>query len=438
MGDAPVAGGSADGYEERITATGLDEGTAFFLSQTTSTVDVIDGHTFVVASEFPNGATGEATYRLFAPTTMSPEDPPIFEGSVEGDEFRYRMTYAVDATAMPADLQAQIANGLPTAAPAVHRTGATVTSLGLGRRGGIATVEDGVLQTIGVLVDGLISQTQETGLDKLVEAGKKRGITGSATSNSWDAFKAGKKVWDAVDANGIIADALAELKALEKCASNPTNPLTQKEYKGDPAAKQQVLDTIADARAEIKANAGVLFSSLIMDTASGAVTSAPWLGFIVSPAVNYTKETLLTLVKAEVDRARQAVVRCETVAYFIEPTNKATLVFPRIGAVPGFSWVATTAADVCDVTKPFTLTGPYGIEQVFTPTGTRTGSTTYTLSGGGIPMTAEGTYEIAVEGGRGTLTTTMRGKVLNPGRTVGVTGGQTFRLTPPQTDACAS
>jgi hypothetical protein len=290
-----------------------------------------------------------------------------------------------------------------------------VKSLALARTSGIVMAEDGVLQTIGVLVDGLVSQAEESGLDELVEAGEKRGITSGATTNSWNAFKAGKNVWDAIDANGIIDDALTELAALQKCAKNPTKPLTRKEYQSNPAAKQQVLDTIASARFQVKTNGLVLLSSLTADTASGLVQGAKWLDFIVSAAVNYTKETLLSLVKAEVDRARQAVVKCESVGLFIGAAGGTYTKGDPFGGTTtenASTMGTSTPADVCDITVPFTLTAPeIGGQQTFTPTSPTGGTTTYSVDMPTIAYYGEGkgTHTLRVDGDTGEIRTKVNG-----------------------------
>lgn len=428
MADATTPATPAEDYEQRVLATGLDAGTALVLAETRSTVEVVDGHTFVIRSEFPTGATGTATYHLYAPTTMSPDDPPEFTGEVVGDEFRYTMAYAVDTTGMPADLQAQIASGLPTsppAAPAAASTTGSVQLIVLGPRPGHARAADGVPSTLGVVVDGVISQAQESGVDSLLEKAKDRGLPGSgAAGGSWDAFKAGKKVWEALDANDIVAKALAELDALEKCARNPTVPLTKREYKRNPAAQQQVLNTIASARAEIKANAAVLFTSMVTDTASGLVKSAPWLGFIVSPAVNYTKETLLGLIQAELARARQAVVPCRPLAYRIS------------GTIPSVPSGIRVTGQVCRLDREFVAMadGDYVGRFTFSPADELSGDVQFKGRVGNAPLKVTGggqyTVSLAEDGSAGTIDFPFKSTISIPGgRSTTGSGPVTLSLT---------
>ncbi len=73
------------------------------------------------------------------------------------------------------------------------------------------------------MVDGVISQGKSKAIDKFVKYGEKQGW--AKTAKSYKAFKAGKKVWEAVEANDLITSALAKLKALRSCAEvSPSTP----------------------------------------------------------------------------------------------------------------------------------------------------------------------------------------------------------------------
>ncbi len=226
-------------YADQILALGLDEATAAFMARTLSTVDVMDAHTFVVHHAMPTGAVADETYHLVRGSGMSPGDPPTIVYEVVGDELHYQLRYAVDSAELPEDLRDQVLTGLP----ALAETGSSTTAgpirlLGLARvgpvRGVFAADAPG---TVEVVVDGVISQGKSTAIGKFVEFGKKQGFT--KTAASYKAFKAGKKVWEALEANDLIASALDRLKALRECAENPTNPLTQQQYGESPEANSR-------------------------------------------------------------------------------------------------------------------------------------------------------------------------------------------------------
>ena len=221
---APDAGGppfttsvttpaASPGLATAVRAAGFDAGTAYVASTTTSSLQVTDGHTFVVTHNFPNGATAEMTYRL-APGAgrMKPADGVTISAEESGDRYLIELGYAVDAATIPADLRASILGGGGSAAGAPPSGSRAVVQ----RAGFVTQGEPG---TVDVVVSGVISQAQETYVDSWADrAGS------SVASGSWEAFKAGGKVWDAVGASDLISAALARLDALAECAANRATP----------------------------------------------------------------------------------------------------------------------------------------------------------------------------------------------------------------------
>ncbi|MBU4410442.1 MAG: hypothetical protein L6256_08040, partial [Propionicimonas sp.] len=53
-------------FAKVVQAAGFDSGTAAFAVLTTSTVEVVNGHTYIVRQDFPNGATASTAIHLFA------------------------------------------------------------------------------------------------------------------------------------------------------------------------------------------------------------------------------------------------------------------------------------------------------------------------------------------------------------------------------------
>jgi hypothetical protein len=112
--------------------------------------------------------------------------------------------------------------------------------------------------------------------------------------------------------------------------------------------------------------------------------------------------------------------------YFVRPTNGGSIAVKGFGSYLHLNMAALTPTDVCDVTGAFTLTGPLATTQTFTPTGQGRGTTTYSTSGTGIPMSGAGTY--VVDLGAATLTAALKGTIRFPGKTVGFTATQVFKL----------
>ncbi|MCD6639288.1 MAG: hypothetical protein LT071_05180, partial [Nocardioides sp.] len=322
------------GIAASVRDAGFDKATAYVASRTKSTLEVTDGHTFVVHHALPNGATADLTYRLTLGTEKAePSDGVVLDAEEDGDRYLVSMTYAIDAATLPDDVRAGITG-----------TGGTATGApGGGVDDGLVVQPAGYLaddspSTVDIVVSGVISQAQETYSDKWVDAANNK-----LDSASWEAWKAGNKVWDALGANDMIAEALAKLDALAQCAENPTNPLTKDQYSKDPGAKKKVTDQLADLKQEIQGDAAVLFLQMFVDTGSGLVKAAPWLGFITSPATGYIKETLANSITERVREAEALVPKCNKQSYAIS------------GSIPSAPSGITLKGKACSLEKRFTV-----------------------------------------------------------------------------------
>jgi hypothetical protein len=388
---------AAAGYEAQLVSAGVDEATAYVMGQTNSTVDVIDGHTFEVAHAFPNGATSRVAYHLFQAPDGSAGEPPVFEGGVVGDEYRFTLRYAIDAGTLPDDMRAQISAGLPTAAPARAQFGiGTIQPLGLAPIRPRAAVQaaDGP-STLGVLADGVISQTQESYVDTWADRAEGAGFT--KTAKSWEAFKAGRKVWDAVEAGEAISSGLERLKAIRKCAENPTEPIVQQAYKDHPEERQKILDALSEIDSDVQSSGMVMFTGMLTDTGSSLVSGAKWLGFIVSPATNYIKETNAGLIASRLAAAEQLVVPCKKPSYLIS------------GSVPSVPSGIEITGKACSLGKPFKArtTGDFvGVLQ-FLPIDSSSGTWKFKGVVGNAPLNVkgDGSYTVTLDeaGETGTL-----------------------------------
>jgi hypothetical protein len=288
---------------------------------------------------------------------------------------------------LPADLRVQVLAGLPGGAPAQPVRDAALAALGLARPAlpiaGRAALPEAPPppSTVDVIVDGVISQAQESGIDKTVNTTQ---LDKTQAGTSWEAYKAGKKVWDALDANASVADALQSINAARDCAVNPTNPLTRQQYQDNPAARDALVKQIDEIHDEVTQDAAVLFVELFTDAGAGLVKAAPWLGFITSPATNYMKETLGSSISGRVRAAQQLVPPCRTISY----------------RVTGGGGGVTVNATIGSVKAPFTVNGAgngFVVTFSMTPgdaTGTF-GNITYEGSGSGVTMSGTGEYTIS-------------------------------------------
>lgn len=395
-------------FATQVATAGFDSGTAAFAQLTTSTLQVNDGHTYVVRQTFANSATATSAYHLYRGSGRPVTSNLTFTKTNTG--LRYSFSYSIPTTDLPDDLRAQVLAGLPSQAPSQQDRDSATAAFGLPQGGGRLPAQDPP-STIDVIVDGVISQAKETGIDKALETAK---LDKTHAGTSWEAFKAGKKVWDAIDANQLIADALTRINAARECAANPTNELTVKNYEQNPKAKQELLDKLDQLHDEVTINAAAVFVGLFTDTAAGLIKAAPWLGFITSPAVSYVKETLSSVINEQVRVAEQLVPKCEVRSY------KAT------GG--GGDWAAS--GTICDIAKPFTLSGS-GLTVKATPGGATGGRYQLTGSAGGASWSGNGSYTVRRDrdGAGGTLTLTGTNTIQTPLGAYSDSGKATFTLT---------
>lgn len=397
-----------DTFATQVKQAGFDSGTAAFAQLTTSTLQVDDGHTYVVRQDFANSATATSAYHLYRGNGRPATNSLTFSKTDTG--LRYSFSYSIPTTDLPDNLRAQVLSGLPSQAPSQEERDTAVAAFGLPEGSGRLPAQDPP-STIDVIVDGVISQAKETGIDQALETAK---LDKTHAGTSWEAFKAGKKVWDAIDANQLIADALARINAARECAANPTNELTIKNYEQNPGAKQELLDQLDELHDQVTINAAVVFVGLFTDTAAGLVKAAPWLGFITSPAINYVKETLSSVINDQVRAAEQLVPKCEVMSY------RAT------GG--GGDWAAS--GTICDIAKPFTLSGT-GLTVKATPGGATGGR--YQLGGnaGGASWSGSGSYTVRrdQDGEGGTLTMKGTNTIQTPLGAYSDSGKATFTLT---------
>ncbi len=383
---------ASEGMAASVLAAGFDDATAYVASQTKSSLEVSDSHTFVVTHAFPNGATADLTYRLTAGTgKMKPGDGAALTTQVNGDRYVVSMSYAIDAATLPDDIRSRVTS-----------TGGTASGGSGGDAGGGLVVQpagfhppgrraDGSPSTVDVVVAGVVSQAQESYIDTWTDRAGSKLATGS-----WEAWKAGNKVWDAVGASDMVSAALAKLDSLAQCAENPTNPLTKDQYAKDPSAKKKVTDQVADLRQEIKENAAVLFLQLLVDTGSSLAGSAKWLGFVVSPATGYVKETLNNAITERVHEAEALVPKCNKQSYAIS------------GSIPSVPSGIDLQGKACSLEKRFTVetTGDYVGSFSFRPNSETGGTYAYKGKVGNAPLsvTGSGAYTVTLSGDASTAT----------------------------------
>jgi hypothetical protein len=406
-----------------VTKAGLDSGTAAFMMLAGSTLKVVDGHTFVARQEFPNGATAKAAYHLYAAADLTPGQPPVITSTASSDtEFRFSLSYALALAELPAEVRQQVLDGLPGTPPAQSDRDAALAALGLAPAwsgAGLAGVPafpmdgDPAPSAVGVVVDGVISQAVESGIDHAVNTTK---IDKTQAGTSWEAYKSGAKVWEALKANESISNALKRIAAARDCAENPTNPITKADYAEHPGAKEEILKQLDGMSDEVTGDATVLFVELFTDAGAGLVKSVPGLGFITGPAVNFIQNRLGPIIEERAQAAEQLVPPCKRTTYRVTGGGRVTV-----------------NGTIASLKKAFTVNGAgdgFRVVYTFTPgdTSGTFGSVTYEGWGDGITMSGSGEYTVSgKDPGPYTLKKTVHGCV-NKGDCA--TTSDTWKLTP--------
>ncbi len=118
--------------------------------------------------------------------------------------------------------------------------------------------------------------------------------------------------------------------------------MTQQQYREDPGERQKVLDELAEATNDVRESTVVMFTSMLVNTGSSLVKAAPWLGFITSPANDYVKANLKSVIEERVRAAEQRVVPCH-------------LSFTISGSAPSKPGGVTLSGRTCALDKPFSV-----------------------------------------------------------------------------------
>ena len=281
-----------------LLADGLEEGQAEFLALTTLESEVIDDHTYRVLAVFPTGDEGDLIITL---TPDQVGDPAVSEltHEVTEDEFRFRLAYHVPWDLIPSDLHDEVRQG-GTAALGVD---ALFVAAPLAQ---VAADSDGV----GVVVTGVIKQIYNQTASDTARIIDERFGGRLDVSGTLRMLRALENVGNALASSADYLEIVRELDAIEECARNPTNPITQRAYRDDPGYQQRVLDQIAATRAEVKANASVLYLSHLIKTGSSLVRNVPALGFIVGPGTAWSKAALNEVTRKLIDDLRKNVPSC--------------------------------------------------------------------------------------------------------------------------------
>ncbi|MGZ8475378.1 MAG: hypothetical protein ACXWWQ_04020, partial [Candidatus Limnocylindria bacterium] len=286
--------------EAALLEEGLSEGEAEFLALTTLESEALGDNEYLVVATFPSGDQAELTITLEPDQTGDPADLELTH-EVVADDFEFRLEYLVPWDAIPTDLHDEIRNG---GTALVERD--AILALFTPARVEVAADSAGV----GVIVQGLVKSLYSQAASETARIIEERLGNRIDASGTLKMLKALEGVGNALGTSAEYLEVVRQLDELEDCARNPTNPITKRAYRDDPGYRQRILDQVAETRAEVKANAAVLYLSHLIKTGSSLIRNVPALGFIVGPGTAWSKAALNEVTAKLIDDLAKNITKC--------------------------------------------------------------------------------------------------------------------------------
>ncbi|MBZ5501447.1 MAG: hypothetical protein LAN59_04280 [Acidobacteriia bacterium] len=276
---------------------GLDMRTATYLAQAKIRVISQSNTAAHLILTFPDNLIADETITLtpgeqYTPTAAELEEATRsgvliynrkFSAKAEGaDETRITLQYFVPYSAVPAELQQTIRGQAPSAqwwdlVPSAwaQESGEMGAGVGVSSSFGVAKAGVGALWNIA----SAFSKSQQ--------------------NQSW----------------------MQQMDALQNCAQNPTNPVTQKAYQDNPAYREQTVSGVQQARSEVQQVTGMRFLNQGVATATGLVGGP--LKLVTAPVSMWNDRALKDIADQQIRDVAKSV-DCDPA-----PTNNPLHVDPR-------------------------------------------------------------------------------------------------------------
>jgi len=151
------------------------------------------------------------------------------------------------------------------------------------------------------------SKGTDVAIGSLLESYKEMGKAAEGVGAAYAVASALSDISTAMQLSQQINGWLSELDALEKCAADPTNPITQ----SDPGYSANTVAGLQATRAELKQISAVRYVNIMDETAAGLNPVTAVLSIATKQANAWTEETLKGVSEKLMQDARSAVVSCK-------------------------------------------------------------------------------------------------------------------------------
>ncbi len=279
-----------------LIAKGVPADIARFFAATKQESVCPNDTTCVYTELFLNGSTRVMTLQVSPKAQFTPT-PVDSIATATGHTPIYGFTYTSSAQSdgnTKIDLNYFIPKvGLPKGTSARNMAGATA----VGATGG-AGISWGEIGKTGADVT----------IGTIIDAAKDKGVKVGPLGSIYALASAASNVASAMDLAKQNGKWLAELDALEKCAANPTNPVS----KSDPSYSKNAVAKIQASRSELKEVNSVRFLNQMTETGSGIIPATAILSVGLKQGFLWNEQTLGDYSENTIMReARLMVVKCE-------------------------------------------------------------------------------------------------------------------------------
>lgn len=273
-----------------FVAEGMPADLAEFLAAAKMDTQTVGDGAYKFTQTFPNGATREATFRITPGKSHSPTADEAARVAKGGPAI-YACSLSIDsATAGTRKLDLGYfvpASGLPAGIAAAKRA-----------------AEDGA----GIAYGEVARTGADVAIGSLLDAATNRGIPGSgALTGIYAIASLGSAVSGGMQLSQQQGRWELELDALEKCAKNPTNPLT----KSDPTYTPKAVGKINEARNELKEVSAFRFLNQMNETSAGLNPTTGRMAIAMKAGWAWNEQTLGDYSENTIMReVRKLVVPC--------------------------------------------------------------------------------------------------------------------------------